>query len=466
MRDIFKPMLSIAWKDTYMSFTDRTQLLIMLATPLLLSLIIALAFSGLGGGSITFSEIPIAIVNQDEGTILNGETLNYGQIITNILAPTQADGDTSTTNTGSCDVTSTSQNTDGETTNQSLETLFVPKLYDDAESARLAVERGDVSAAIIIPAGYSDALNPDTLRTSDASPTTITLYANDANPVEVSIVRSVLTSVTERITTGNIAIATTIDAMVNRTQTIPSFGISFGLASALGEFSPEFGCAFTDVYDRLSVEQIPLDEGQERSSFVQTLVAFGSAQAVFFALFTTFYGAMSVYDEQEQGTLQRLIVAPIPRVAILAGKLLGTLLMALLQVSLLLVALNLLAVIIEGEMMLIWGNNIALIVVLVLVIALSVAGVGVLLVGVASSPEQARTLAPIVNIGFAAIGGAFAFQLPQAIAGFSPIYWAQSAFLNLSANQTDITLNIIILLVQGVVMFVLGSWLFNRRTQI
>jgi hypothetical protein len=38
--------------------------------------------------------------------------------------------------------------------------------------------------------------------------------------------------------------------------------------------------------------------------------------------------------------------------------------------------------------------------------------------------------------------------------------------LNLSANQTDITLNIIILLVQGVVMFVLGSWLFNRRTQI
>ena len=43
------------------------------------------------------------------------------------------------------------------------------------------------------------------------------------------------------------------------------------------------------------------------------------------------------------------------------------------------------------------------------------------------------------------------------------IYWGSDAFNLLSAGQGDITKHVIILAVQGVIMFGIGLVLFNRR---
>jgi len=62
-------ILTITRKELFTIFHDRNLILIMFLTPLVLSTIMGLAFGGLGGGSITtaFSDIPIAVVNLDEG---------------------------------------------------------------------------------------------------------------------------------------------------------------------------------------------------------------------------------------------------------------------------------------------------------------------------------------------------------------------------------------------------------------
>jgi hypothetical protein len=61
------------------------------------------------------------------------------------------------------------------------------------------------------------------------------------------------------------------------------------------------------------------------------------------------------------------------------------------------------------------------------------------------------------------LGGAFGFTLPRSVAMFSIVYWGREAFERLAAGQGDITLHVLVLLIQGAVMYAIGVWLFNRR---
>jgi len=61
------------------------------------------------------------------------------------------------------------------------------------------------------------------------------------------------------------------------------------------------------------------------------------------------------------------------------------------------------------------------------------------------------------------LGGAFGFVLPTSVAVFSLVYWGRQAFLSLSRGDSDIGLNLLVLVVLGLIMYVLGVILFNRR---
>ena len=63
----------------------------------------------------------------------------------------------------------------------------------------------------------------------------------------------------------------------------------------------------------------------------------------------------------------------------------------------------------------------------------------------------------------AALGGAFGFALPVAVAQLSLITWGVDAFSSLAAGDTDIWLNLAVLFGQGILFFGIGVWLFRRR---
>ncbi len=187
---------------------------------------------------------------------------------------------------------------------------------------------------------------------------------------------------------------------------------------------------------------------------------------MFFALFTSTFGVLGLHNERRQWTLQRLIVSPTRRSQILAGNLIGVFMTVVFQLLSLILALTAIGSLLGGQLDLLFGENLLMLSGLILAVALSVSGFGMLMAALVKSPEQGGIIAPIANIAMGVLGGAFGFILPRSASVFSIVFWGREAFQKLAADQTDIGLNLLILVVQGGVMYVLGVLLFNRRFEI
>lgn len=443
-------ILAIVWKDLYTTYTDRNLLLIMLATPLALATIITLAFSSFftgGGSDVPISDIPIAVVNLDQGVEVFGTRFNNGETFVNILVPPA--------------------NADPETLEENaLYTLTDAVLVPSAALARAGVDDGTYTAAIIIPSDYSEKITYSQSHPT-IDPVSIEVYASPAAPVSANIIRSIVESVVNQTATGNIAIAATINALVERAQSDPTFGIQFGLASTSGEFQPDFAAGFDPGTNLVRIEQQTVQG--EATSF-NPLILFGSGQTVFFMLFTAMGSANALLEERRDWTLQRLIASPTPRYIILLGKFIGTFANCAIQVVLLMLALTVIGSLVSGQVQFIWGSNILALAAVVLAVALAAAGLGTMVAALVKSPEQGNVIGSIISLMMGLFGGVF-FSV-QAVPVLAPlsrltiVYWAVDAFSKLSFNQTDIGLNLIVLLAIGVIFFA-GGWLvFNRRLNV
>jgi ABC-2 type transport system permease protein len=448
---------TIAWKDIYSTYTDRNLVLVMLAAPLAVATIIALAFGGLAAGGSPISNIPVAIVNLDQGS----GGFNYGDIFVNAFIP-PADGGGAPAST--CKLVQ-NDGTPAPTSGSTLEELTEAVRLDDAAAARAAVDAGTYTAAIIIPADFTTRLTYGANKPMEA--TSVEIYGNGGRSLGAGIIRSIAEGFVNQIVTGNVAVAATIEAMVQRAQTDLAFGAQFLAANATGSFQPDFSCAFEPALNAVKVQQDVLRrEGSSMSMSASLLVVFGAAQAMFFTLFTGQGGILDIFQERRQGTLQRLIVSPTPRLAILLGKLVGTFVTCVTQLIFLFIALTLVASVLNGGFLMIWGNNLLLVGLVIIGAALAATGLGTLIAGLAKTPEQAGIYGSVINIGLSVLGGAFGFQLPPSVAQFSLLYWGTDAFQKLSNGRTDVGLNLLVLAGFGVGLFAVGYWLFNRRLDV
>lgn len=458
-----RKILTIAWKDIYLTFTDRSLLVIMILTPLLLSSIIGLAFGGQSSGTGSFGDIPIAIVNLDEGTDSTQQAFDYGQLFVDILVSETSEL-SNTTNSQTCETANDNDTDDGS--GATLQDLFNTTVLDDPDAARMAVANGEYAAAIIIPSDFSSKLTPTFGATGGSlGNTSVEVYGNSGAPISSGITRSVTESITEQFATGATTITITISELILQAQQDIRVAIPMVAALTTGDVNLDFSCAFVQTSPTIQVERQTVDF-QDISQFVLVLVVIGSAQSIFSSMFTAQFGVLSVYNEREQGTLQRMVVTPTSRAEILFGKVLGVFITVLFQLVLLMLSLTIVATLVEGEPMFIWGSNYIALTAVILSLVLSVCGIGILLAGIANSAEQARIVGPMLNVAMGALGGAFGFVLPASVAQFSNIYWASDAFRVLASGGGDIWLNVAVLAIQGSIMTVAGWWLFSRRAQI
>jgi ABC-2 type transport system permease protein len=439
-----KKILLIAWKDIYGTFTDRNLILIMLVTPLVLSTIIALAFSDLSTGGTQIEEIPVAIVNQDTG--------DQGAIFVSTL--TGEAPPASTQQPSDCpQPVADEQEAEGGNT---LLDLTETTVLDDPAAARTAVNNGEYAAAIIIPADFSERITY-TGPGSQINPPPVEVYGDNNRPISANVIRSVTLSITNQVLTGQIAVASTLSA----------------LGAQAANVSDQAFCAFSAAFDpsalTISVEQQTLT-GEEAET-PNLLVEIGSAQAAFFALFTAFGTSVTILEERRNGTLQRMIVSPTRRIEILLGKLLAVFGNVLLQIIFLFLALTLIGSLLEGELTYIWGTNWIAIAALVLVTSLAAAGVGMVAAAAANNIEQANVIGSVIALLMGLLGGAF-FQLPELPALFdlvtrlSIVRWGAEGFAVLADGGTDILPNVLALAVIGFALFLISLVAFNRRQDI
>ena len=272
---------------------------------------------------------------------------------------------------------------------------------DDAGTAEGRVADGELDAAVVIPDGFSEGIRGGeggriVVRTSGDAPI--------AGVVVGSVARSFAAHLDAIAVT--VAAATTADPTVDPAE-----------VAALAQELPR-------------AAQVVEATAEDRLFSSTTFFAIG--MAVFFLFFAVEFGVRGLLEEREDGTLARLLVAPIPRVSILAGKGLAALLVGLVSTSLLVVATSLL---IDAA----WGDPIG---VALLVVAGVIAAVGVtaLVSTFARSAAQAGSYASIVAVVGGLLGGTFfpiasAPGLLASIRFLSPQGWLMEGFVTLASGE-------------------------------
>jgi ABC-2 type transport system permease protein len=147
---------------------------------------------------------------------------------------------------------------------------------------------------------------------------------------------------------------------------------------------------------------------------------FAAGMAVFFLFFTVQFGVTSLLEERSDGTLARLLAAPITRASILGGKLLTSFALGVISMAVLVVATSLLF----GAR---WGNPLGVAVLIVAAIA-SALGIMSLIATLARNAEQAANWQSVTSVVLGLLGGTF-FPVSQApgvlstLTFFAPQAW-------------------------------------------
>ncbi|PKQ19662.1 MAG: hypothetical protein CVT66_09100 [Actinobacteria bacterium HGW-Actinobacteria-6] len=169
------------------------------------------------------------------------------------------------------------------------------------------------------------------------------------------------------------------------------------------------------------------------SEFASNSTQSSAGFTVMFIMFVTFGGASGILEEREQGTLRRLLVTPNHKSQLVVGKILGIVITAVIQASIL---VGIGAVFFGVP----WGSDPLAVAVLLLSYILSVTGLAILLSSVVRSRDQLSGLMPLLSVGLSMLGGSFwplqiVSPFMQTIAKFTPTGWAMIGLTDVVARN-------------------------------
>jgi ABC-2 type transport system permease protein len=413
-----KKLLLIGIKDLKLIFRDRAALTFMLLAPFLLTIGMGFVTGRFSGGSTGISDIPVVIVNLDQGDL--------GNALEDLFNSEELSG------------------------------LMEPGASSDPEAARQLIESDEASAAIIIPEGFTESIIPaeDTVFGSDyvqPEPVQIEVYTNPSRPTSAGIVKAVVDEFISRVEEGRTSGMTSIVGLMKH-----------GLLNPLNA-EKEASELFQNIAESES-SAITLKTNTEGSDAVEfdLLSYFAPGMALMFLMYTVSYGGRSILAERAGGTLPRLMISPTQTTQVLGGKVLGIFFTGVAQVGILILASTLF-------FQVRWGDALGVIV-LILAAVFGATGWGMLITAFAHTPAQIANTGTVVMLIFSILGGSFINleNFPpfiQTISKITPNAWGLDGFTTLALGGTlkDLTEPITALLVMGSVLFGISVVLFNRN---
>ena len=171
---------------------------------------------------------------------------------------------------------------------------------------------------------------------------------------------------------------------------------------------------------------------------------------------------LSVLREKREGTFRRLLLAPMSRVVLLAGKLLPYYLINIAQIAIMLGVSSLLFKMSLGD------SPVALVVVS-LAAAATATGLGILVAALARTEAQIGGLTVLILLTLSALGGCFVprFIMPEwlrTIGLVTPHAWALDAYQDLLVRGyglLEVLPKIGVLVAFALVFFAIGVWRFR-----
>ena len=250
-----------------------------------------------------------------------------------------------------------------------------------ADEARQLAADAEVDAAFVIPAGFSGAAQ-------GGGASAIEVVANVDSPIAGQVAQSVAGQFVGEIN---------------------AVGTALGTYFTLVGRAPEPGEAEALVPEAMAVPAPSgLDEVAAASKELSADTYYSAAMAILFVFLTVQFGVLGLLEEKENGTMGRLLAAPISRRAVVAGKALTSFILGVVSM----------AVLVAGTTLLLgasWGNSWG---VAILVLAAVIAAMGIMFVvaAFARTAEQAGNLQAIIGFVLAMLGGSF-FPISQ-VGGF------------------------------------------------
>ncbi len=329
---------------------------------------------------------------------------------------------------------------------------------NSVSTAEQKVAKGEVAAAIIVPANFSSDIDSYT-------PTEIEVIIDPGQAETASIVTGIMNQVAGEVTIwGEI-----------------QYGIRTIMSESelLSEASPEqlrgieaqnLGVIMTQLNDMRrnpAIAVISEDlEGVAVAGGVELFITFlFPAFTVMFIFFIVGAESSSLLREREEGTLRRILASPIRRWTVIAGKMLAYGLLVCLQVTILF-TLGYLAFNIK------LGSDPLALVAITLAVAFVAVSMGMLIAAFARTSKQADNVGMVLAFVFAGIGGAFPTWPPMFRSGgfigvlskFTPHAHALEGYYSVMAENAGLA-NILpqlgILLIMGLVFFLIAVWRFK-----
>ncbi len=183
---------------------------------------------------------------------------------------------------------------------------------------------------------------------------------------------------------------------------------------------------------------------------------YGAAMAIMFVFFATQYGALALLADRRDGTLNRLLAAPVAPAAIVLGGGIAGMVLGLVAMTTMVIATT---IFVHAS----WGPPVLLAALLIAAVV-AATGISTLVSTLAKTAEQAGGLNAIVALSLAAIGGVFiplsqAPELLGQIALITPHAWFLRAIDTMSVanvGAAEILPSVIVLVAMGIVTGAIG----------
>ena len=414
-----RKILTIMWKDVSVLMRDWAALILIIAGPLVLTVGLGLVTGSFGGNDDgpAIGNIPVLVVDQDGG--------QFAEALLDTL------------------------------TGPELSDLLAAERWADEAAALERVRQGEATAAIIIPAGFSDSFLPDTATGEQPAAVPLQVYGDPGAPIGAGVVRTVAESFTTQAQNGvsTVQIALTgLAAAGLPPAELPAVGQALGEQLFAGE--GQSAAPLIDLRRQSAA-------GDDDSGF-NALAFFAPAMALLFLMYAVTLGARTLLSERREGTLARMLAAPVTPAQVLSGKVAGVFLGGFLQLAALIVLTTTL-------FQLNWGNPFGVLL-LVVAAALAATGWGVLLAASSANAAQVTTLGMALTLIFGILGGSF-FPVGSVgplldLAGrITPNYWALDGFTALAAGRglAGVAVPVAVLLLMAAFLFVVAAVVFRRR---
>ncbi len=351
-------VLAIALKDLRQRLRDRSAIVLGFIAPVAVAALISVAF-----GSAGSFHANVAVVDLDGGPVAAGFT-------TFVKGPDLAD-------------------------------LLTVKPVTGEADARAKVAKGDLSAAFVIPKGFSE-------QVSAGSGRPITVLASVDSSIAEQVARSLAESFTAQIEAVQLSVQSAVRA-----------GAPHASAGRLAEQA---------AASRLPEQTVTQAAGTRPLTGTSY---YAPAMGIFFMFFAIGYGARGFFLERTRGTLDRLTAAPIGPGAILAGKSLATFAYGVASLGTVAVITSLLF---DAR----WGPPLVVLA-LIVALALTMVALTALVITVARTERSADGFASMLVFGLVLLGGNFVFiggapPLVRTLALLTPNGWALRAFTDLAGG--------------------------------